>query len=194
MKFNVFVENLKVYNEGHSSGEWVFLPISEEEVQRVKKRISLKGGGEPDGIINLVIETDFATNQLSKSDDLSLLNRLATKIKHYMTDEEVDLFCEILDSGITLPEPGVTGLINLTYNLNRYQFIDGAVNDTYLGKSEIGKYSEEQLGLFKDYIDWERVGRDIRANNIGGYTDNGYVRDRQTRWEYVFKPEDKEDA
>ena len=40
---NIYLTNLGKYNEGELVGEWVQLPISDEELQEVFKRIGIDG-------------------------------------------------------------------------------------------------------------------------------------------------------
>ena len=95
----------------------------------------------------------------------------------------------MLESGIGLPESGITGLINLTYNLDRFEIIPDVHDDSDLGYyyvEEAGIYDTKSMGALARYIDYEAFGRDVRLEEGGTYSDAGYVRDDNSSWDYEF--------
>lgn len=69
-------------------------------------------------------------------------------------------------------------LINLTFNLDSYELMSGINDDYALGSMMADElYSEKELGPLSSYIDYERYGRDIRLEESGDFTSEGYIRE-----------------
>ena len=73
----------------------------------------------------------------------------------------------------------VKDLINLTENMDCFDYLSGVTSDSDLGYywiEESGCYDTKAMGALSSYIDYESFGRDIRFDESGTFTDNGYVR------------------
>lgn len=73
----------------------------------------------------------------------------------------------------------VQDLINLTENMDCFDYLPGVTDDSDLGYywiEESGCYDTKAMGALSNYIDYESFGRDIRFNESGLFTDNGYIR------------------
>ena len=73
----------------------------------------------------------------------------------------------------------IDDLINLTYSLDSYDFIPGVCDDEDLGYyyiEDASNYDTKNMGTLANYIDHERFGRDVRMDEGGRFTDDGYVR------------------
>lgn len=73
----------------------------------------------------------------------------------------------------------VQNLINLTENLDCYDYLSGIENDWDIGNywiEESGCYDTEKMGQLAYYFDYERFRRDIRLEEGGTFTYKGYVR------------------
>lgn len=70
-------------------------------------------------------------------------------------------------------------LINLTENMDCFDYLSGVESDYDLGYywiEQSGCYDTSRLGVLSNYIDYESFGRDIRFDESGVFADHGYVR------------------
>lgn len=128
-----FIANLDKYNEGELVGEWVNFPVSPEEMDDVLDRIGI---GERDPFGNLYDEifiTDITTNipQVSEivtpHENVEKLNYFAACVQA-LSEDEFAKYRAVLEEGREIPEKGIDGLINLTFNLDRYDVIPAVRN------------------------------------------------------------------
>ena len=92
-----------------------------------------------------------------------------------MSRSELEHFVAILDSGCD-EVSDLDDLINLTYNLDNYDFIPDIKDYDDLGRYyffEGGYNIDNKFGSFVDYIDFERYGEDCAINEGGTLTDAG---------------------
>lgn len=179
--FDAFITNLGKYNEGDLVGEWVHFPTTPEEMQDVFKRIGI---GQKDDFGQPYEEwfiTDYDCyvpglyDVLGEYESLDELNYLASKI------EELDKYeWETFNAAVEMGEytGSVKDLINLTENLDCYNFYSDIHSDSDLGYywiEESGAYDTEAMGRLSSYIDYEAFGRDIRLDEGGTFTDYGYI-------------------
>ena len=189
--FAAFITNLGKYNEGELVGEWVKFPTTAEELKEVFKRIGI---GQKDDFGQPYEEwfiTDYdcpdATigKVLGEYESLSELNYLAGQIMELR--ESDDFWQAVLDLGENTGS--VQELINLTENLDCFDFLAGVHNDYDLGYywiEESGCYDTSNLGALANYIDYESFGRDIRYEEGGMFEDNGYVRSNGGRFVEIY--------
>lgn len=186
--FDAFITNLGKYNEGYLVGEWVHFPTTPEEMQAVFKRIGI---GQKDDfgqpyeewfITDYVCYVPGLYDLLGEYESLDELNYLASRI------EELDKYeWETFNAAVEMGEytGSVKDLINLTENLDCYNFYSDIHNDEDLGYywiEESGVYDTKAMGNLSSYIDYEAFGRDIRLDEGGTFTDNGYVVNNQDRF------------
>lgn len=191
--FEAFVTNLGKYNEGELVGEWVQFPITEEELQEVFKRIGIGSRDEFGHVYEEWFITDYECplqgvyDMLGEYENLDKLNYLAARIDE-MDKWEQEKFVAIMEAGCD-EVSDIDDLINLTYNLDCYDFISGIHDNSDLGYyyvHEAGIYDEKDLGPLANYIDYERFGRDVAMDESGRFTDDGYVRSTGDRWTQMF--------
>lgn len=172
--FEAFITNLGKYNEGYLIGEWVKFPITNQEMQEVFKRIGINRRYEEWFIANYECPDPHICDLLGEYESLSELNYLANKMMEL--DESEDFWQTVLDLGENTGS--VKDLINLTENMDCFDYLPGVTDDSDLGYywfEESGCYDTRSLGLLSNYIDYERFGRDIRFEESGTYSDHGYV-------------------
>ena len=194
--FEAFVTNLGKYNEGMLVGEWVKLPTTEEEMQKVFERIGIGKQDEFGQPYEEWFITDYecpiygVQKMLGEYESLDKLNYLAALIDELSLSDQEKLVA-IMEAGCD-EVSDIDDLINLTFNLDCYDIMPG-INDEYdLGyyyANEAGIYSEKDLGPLADYIDYERYGHDIAYDEQGRFTDEGYVRVASERWDRQFNGE-----
>ncbi|EJF39919.1 antirestriction protein ArdA [Clostridium sp. MSTE9] len=179
--FEAYITNLGKYNEGELVGEWVKFPTTYEEMQKVFERIGI---GKEDEFGN-VYEEWFITDYdcyvdglhdiLGEYESLDELNYLANGIEA-MDKSDFERFEAAI--GIGDYAGSVKDLINLTENLNKYDFYPDVHDHDDLGRMYIDEYGAMEVpDHLKNYIDYEAYGRDIALDENGHFTDQGYVRD-----------------
>lgn len=191
--FEAFVTNLGKYNEGQLVGEWVKFPTTEEEMQKVFERIGIGSTDEFGQPYEEWFITDYECpvhgvyDMLSEYESLDKLNYLASRIDE-MDKWEQEKFVAIMEAGCD-EASDIDDLINLTYNLDCYDFIPDIHDESDLGYyyvHDAGIYSEKELGPLANYIDYERFGRDIAMDESGKFTDEGYIRNTGDGWNHYF--------
>ena len=83
----------------------------------------------------------------------------------------------------------IDDLINLTYNLDCYDFLPDVTDEEDLGRyyiEEAGIYDTKAMGNLANYIDFERFGRDVAMDEGGRFTDDGYIRNTGDGWTRMF--------
>ena len=173
--FETFVTNLGKYNEGELVGEWVKFPITNEEMQEVFKRIGIGGRYEEWFITDYECHDPGIYDLLGEYESLSELNYLAGQIMELNESEE--FWQAVLNLGEYTGS--VKDLINLTENMDCFDYLSGVTSDSDLGYywiEESGCYDTKAMGALSSYIDYESFGRDIRFDESGAFADNGYVR------------------
>lgn len=195
-ELQAFVTNLGKYNEGELVGEWVSFPVTPEEMRAVLDRIGI---GHPDDFgvpYEEIFITDYDTDlygvsgELGEYESLDKLNYLASRLEELSSDE-LEKYKAVLDSA-DIPESGIDGLINLTFNLDRYDIYPDISDVEDLGRyyvEESGIYDTKAMGALANYIDYEAFGRDVALDEGGHFTDHGYIRDDYSSWEYEFDGE-----
>lgn len=128
-----YVANLDKYNEGELVGEWVEFPVYQEEMQGVLDRIGI-GQRDPLGnVYDEIFITEIASDIpqiseiVSRYSNMEKLNYFAACVQA-LSEEEYAKYREVLESGQTIPEEGIDGLINLTFNLDKFDVLPAVRN------------------------------------------------------------------
>lgn len=161
-------------------GQWVPFPTTAEELQRVFSAIGI---GKPDAC-GVPYEEWFVTayesrvrglsSALGEFVNLDELNYLAVKLNSMEQSEleEFEAALEMDDHCGSLQE-----LINLTDNLDCYDFMPDISDEEALGK-----YYLQELDAFSipeeliDYIDYEAYGCNAVVSENGEFVQDGYIR------------------
>lgn len=187
-KLGAFITNLGKFNEGEIIGEWINFPIKQEEFQEVLKRIGIDENHEE------WFFSDFDTNlrgisailsEYQNVDELNYLVALANELDSY----DYEKFYGIVEDDMDLPENGIPGLINLTFNLEKYELYSNIFDEEEYGRyiiQDSGEYDSYRINEILDYIDYEAFGRDRCINENGSFTERGYVLDNQQNWQEEY--------
>ena len=169
-----YVTNLGRYNEGHLDGEYLKLPATTEEVQALLKRIHVDGV-QYEEIFITDYETDISglSKHLGENESVDELNHLAALLDD-MNIGETEKFEAAMAHGEHTGS--VKDLINLTQNLDCYEFYPEIESEEDLGRFYIDEMcSLEVPEHLENYIDYEAYGRDIYLNENGIFIDSGYI-------------------
>lgn len=179
--FEAYITNLGKYNEGRLVGETLRFPATTEEVQALLKRIGVDGVRYEEIFI-----TDFDGDvlglheHLGEYESIDELNHLA----HLLSDldnADLEKFEAVIDSGEYTGS--VKDLINLTQNLDCFEFYPGISDEEELGRMYIQELDAIQVPEhLVHYIDYEAYGRDVRINDGGHFAPGGYVMNNNSRF------------
>lgn len=158
----IYLTNLGKYNEGELVGEWVELPVDEDELEEVFKRIGISDEPDADGRI---YEEYFITDYESDIDGLTVdeyesldrLNEIAEAIEN-LDDWDLQIFKNAVEAGYE----DADDIEN--FDPDRYRLYEGVYDDESLGEYIIDELyggvdglSEEEL---ERHFDYEAYGRD----------------------------------
>lgn len=169
-----FVTNLGRYNEGYLDGEPLKLPATTEEVQALLKHIHVDGVRyEEIFITNYETDIPGLRDCLGEYESIDELNYLASLLDD-MEEWELKKFSAAVELGNHTEN--VKDLINLTQNLDCYEFYPGVTDNKELGCYLIDELDWETIPeSLESYFDYEAYGRDFSINEDGDFYKSGYV-------------------
>ena len=169
-----YVTNLGKYNEGILAVEWLKLPANTKEMQELLKRIGVDGRRYEEIFI-----TDYHTEIkglhgcLSEHASIDELNYFASLLEK-MDEGEREKFEAALAYGEHTGS--LQDLINLSQNLDCYDFYHGVYDE-----EELGYYLIEELDALEipdhleQYFNYKAYGRDVSLNEGGLFTNYHYI-------------------
>ena len=185
--FEAYITNLGKYNEGELVGETLKFPTSPQEVQALLKHIGVDGiRYEEFFITSFDGDVLGLYDYLGEYENLDELNHLACLLSE-LDQGELEKFEAVLHTGAHTSS--VADIINLTQNLDCFEFYPDIENE-----EDLGRYWAEDLPIpeeLKDYFDYKAYGRDISINEGGHMAPGGYVVQTSGDFrEYYHGPQD----
>lgn len=179
--FEAYVTNLGKYNEGELVGEYLKFPTTREEVQALLKRIGVDGIRYEEIFITSFDGDVLGLHEhLGEYENLDELNYLAVLLSE-MDQSDLEKFEAVIDSGEHTSS--VADLINLTQNLDCFEFYSDVYSDEELGRMYVLEFGGVEVPEHLiDYIDYEAYGRDVRINESAHFAPGGYVFDNGSRF------------
>ncbi len=169
--FEAYITNLGKYNEGELVGETLKFPTTAQEVEALLKRIGVDGVRYQEIFITSFDGDVLGLyDYLTEYENLDELNHLACLLSE-LDQSDLEKFEAVIDGGSHTSS--VADLINLTQNLDCYEFYPDIENE-----EDLGRYFSEDLPIpdeLKDYFDYEAYGRDISINEGGHFAPGGYI-------------------
>lgn len=169
-----YVTNLGKYNEGYLVGEYLAFPATAEEIQALLKRIGIDGVRYEEIFI-----TDYETDIpglydcLGEYESIDELNYLA-KLLDGLNKGEMDIFYAAIEKGEH--SGSIKDMINLTQNLDCYDFYPGVTDYETLGRIYVEDIEAIEVPEhLLSYFDYEAYGLGVRLEEDGHYTKDGYV-------------------
>lgn len=152
----IYLANLGKYNEGDIVGEWIDLPVSDEELEVIKERIGINERYEETVILDY--ESDCTELDCS-AHDIETLNQFERLITEYDANAvSAGLYFFGQNASIGEIEREIQDMIYIPQD--------------YCSEYEsIGRYFAEELDCLdipehlENYIDFEAYGRDIAIEN-----------------------------
>lgn len=167
----IYLTNLGKYNEGQLIGEWVDLPISDDDLEVVKQRIGISD--EPDENGNYYEEwfvTDYETDihglKVGEYDNLDELNELAETLDS-LDEYEREIVEAMISEGYSLDD-ALDGKDDCMMYYNCEDMKD--VAKEYAEETRLLDSIPENL---QSYFDFEAYGRDMSFEGHFVFTDKG---------------------
>ena len=175
-RIKIFLTNLDQYNQGALVGEWLKLPVTDEdELEALLKRIGVSQGSAEYFITDY--ESSIANLQIEEYASISQVNELATKIDT-LCDWDYEKFCAVLEAE---SPSSISQILALLSELQEFDLISEISTE-----QELGEFYAECCGIFTNlpqivetYFDFEKYGRDIKLQINGTFTSFGYLEDRR---------------
>ena len=165
MEFKIFIANLGKYNEGKLIGEWINLPFTEREMEELLDKIGINEEYEEVFISDYENEFGYTVNEY---DNLDELNEIAHKLDNLTIDEE-----EKIKAGLELWS--FDEVYNYLDDIVLLKDVNNYYDLGYYWIEESGCYNLDNLGMLRNYINYEAFGRDIDLESQGGFTSYGYI-------------------
>lgn len=159
----IYLTNLGKYNEGELVGEWVELPIDEDELQEVFKRIGISDEPDPEtgSIYDEYSITDYESDiegfSVYEYESLDRLNEIAEAIED-LDDYDMKVFKNAVEAGFFDAE------YIEDFDPSRFRLYEGVYDDWSLGEYII---DDQYLGIenvpedvLENFFDYEMYGRD----------------------------------
>jgi antirestriction protein len=182
---SVALTNLGKYGEGELACEWLALPATTEQVQTAFREIGVDGIRYEEWFMSdYTTEIPELYDCLGEFSNLDELNYLASLLQE-MDAEDLEKFGAAVELGENTGS--IKDLINLSQNLDCYDLYSAIHDESDLGYylvEDSGLYSQEQLGVLSQYIDYERFGRDMQINEGGSFVNAGYIHANSNITEY----------
>lgn len=162
---NIYLTNLGKYNEGELVGEWVQLPISNEELQKVFERIGINEEYEEYFITDY--ECDFY--EIGEYESIDTLNEIAEKLDNL--DEEQEQVVKVLMSECGYDLDGA---------IEKMESGDYRIYTDCNDMTDVAYAVVEECDYFRNvpetvarYFDYEAFGRDLGIEGSFHFLDNG---------------------
>ena len=149
-------------------GETLRFPTTTEEVQALLKRIGVDGVRYQEFFITSFDGDVLGLyDYLTEYENIDELNHLACLLSD-MSQSDLEKFEAIIDGGEHTSD--VKDLINLTYNLDCYDFYPEVEDEEALGRLYLQEFRVIPVPeALVNYIDYEAYGRDARINENGHF-------------------------
>ena len=149
----IFLTNLGKYNESELIGEWVELPVSQEELKKVFERIGINEEYEEYFI------TDYECDlyEVGEYENIDTLNEIAERIKELDEEESKVVKALMSELGYTLDE--AIGKVN-SGDYRIYSDCDNMTDIAYQVVEECGYLNNAPDNVAR-YFDYESFGKDL---------------------------------
>ena len=185
MEFSANIANLGKYNAGNLAAAWQTFPATTEQVQSVLRESGVDGlRYEETIILEYSIGIKGLAGRLGEFVPIDELNYLASRITE-LTPEEREKFTAAVSHG----EYGdsMQHLINLTYNLDCYEFLPDVRTEEDYGRWLVDHRQEFRLPeKARLYFDYESYGEDTCINEGGDFSELGYIYNNRTKFQQIY--------
>ena len=179
-----YLSNLGKYTEGRPAGEWVTFPTTAEHLKEVFDRIGIDFKHYEEWHFTEFQSTiPGLTEHLSEYSHPDELNYLG-KLLEMQFDDDREKFIAAIEYGDHADS--LQDIINLAQNLDCYWIYPSVHNEEEYGRYLVDELEEPELPEeAKKYFMYEEYGRDASINDVGMFTEKGYIynnRNTFTEW------------
>lgn len=172
---NIFVNTWGNYNEnGADGGEWITLPMDEDELAEKLESIAEKmGDNDPEWAIHDYEWTaEWEGDEIGEYDSIEEWNEYCQRLS------ELDEYeSKVYSAAVEYWGKQYVDIDSLDdYNL--YTDINDNYDLGYYWAVESGCYDLEKMGHLANYFNYESFGRDIAIETDGGFTSYGFIERR----------------
>jgi antirestriction protein len=158
----IYVANLGKYNEGELVGEWLQLPVEQEELESfLTEKVGINKEYEEYAIHDYECDLDIA---ISEYESINNLNEIASNLND-LEEHEVEQIKALLEGGHINQDDLLNDSINSILDNYTFTYVepDAYSNDTNVGYAVIEQLGIESLSKeqLMQYFDYEAFGRDI---------------------------------
>jgi len=167
MEIRIYVANLAAYNAGRLVGEWIDLPLSDEELREKIQSIldAWNDGFSPSE--EWAVHDYEAPFSIGEYESPYKINEWAERLSNISEDEEV---ISAIFGGFSVEE-ALEILENGEYRV--YNDCDDMADVAYQLYEESGRLAEIEKVISPSYIDWDAIGRDMEIEGTFIYAGNG---------------------
>ena len=174
-RIKIFLTNLGKYNEGCLMGEWVKLPVPEDKLEAVLRRIGINERYEEYFITDY--ESLFSNLYISEYASIAELNDFAERVEE-LADFDYEKLAAVLESESSM---SIAEILEIIDQLDEFDLLTEVQTE-----EELGYYYAEICGTFdavpthlKSYIDMARYGYDLKLELHCCLTSYGMVIDNR---------------
>lgn len=160
----IYLTNLGKYNEGELIGEWVELPVAQEELQKVFERIGINEEYEE----YFITDYECELYEVGEYENIDKLNDIAERIKELDEEESKVVKALIQKLDYTLDE-AIEKVNNGDYRI--YYDCDDMEDVAYQVVEDCG-YLDKVPDNVARYFDYESFGRDLGIEGTYIFTDD----------------------
>lgn len=161
---NIYLTNLGKYNEGQLIGEWVELPVSKEELQKVFERIGINEEYEEYFITDY--ECDFY--KIGEYENIDTLNEIAERIEE-LDEEEASIVKALMSELSYTLDEAIDKVNSGDYRI--YYDCNDMTDIAYQVVEECGYLNNVPDNVAR-YFDYESFGRDLGIEGNYIFTDD----------------------
>ena len=185
-EFQAFVTNIKLYGEGILKGDWLSLPASKEDIEKLFETIEATDSPGQYFITDYLLgEYTFLERQFGEYADLHEVNAIAALLHEYKPEpEKLKSFIDIkVDADMALIGNAVVNHEQIPYQDYAFDGMEFLKRKGSSAEELYGYTIAEQSGLYEkiealdmeDYMDFEAYGRDNAINNSIWLLKEGYL-------------------
>ena len=167
---NIYLNTWGNYNEnGADGGEWITLPMDEDELAEVMERIAdAMGDEDPEWFVNDYEWTcEWDGREIDENENIDELNEYCQRLDE-LDEWQQKVYCAAVEYWGEIDLDDVDD-----YNL--YTDISDDYDLGYYWAVESGCYDLDKMGHLANYFDYAGFGRDIAIEADGGFTSYGFI-------------------
>lgn len=159
----VYITNLGKYNEGYLIGEWVELPVTDEELEKVFERIEINEQYEEYFITDYESDYGLTAGEYSSIHELNEQAEQLAELDEY----ELDIVAALLSEGYELSEA-----LDRYEDVTVYYDCNDMTDVAYAYIEETGMLNGVPESIAR-YFDYEAFGRDMSYEGQFIFTNDG---------------------